>query len=141
MSDGNIRPNSNVKKVRILRRYDKTSGRLVNYNNSRTYVNSEGNLIYNCFENDRSFAYDENGKLIGILEQNPKKVWMGRDDYAYRVVENGNIVNTIPANKFDLSVIRGGGTYNYTDGQIHHTLSDEQLADFRDYYSARQYLD
>uniref|UniRef100_UPI00402653CA hypothetical protein n=1 Tax=Candidatus Stercorousia sp. TaxID=3048886 RepID=UPI00402653CA len=133
-------PNSNVKSVSINRYYDKTSGRLVNYSNSRTYVNSKGEEIYTCFDNSRFFAYDNNGKLIGILEQNPKKAFMG-DDYAYHVVENGEIVNTSPANKFDLSVIRHGGTYKYTDGKNHHTLSDEQLANFADYYSSRQYLD
>ena len=112
----------------------------LNYSNSRTYVNSKGEEIYTCFDNSRFFAYDNNGKLIGILEQNPKKAFMG-DDYAYHVVENGEIVNTSPANKFDLSVIRHGGTYKYTDGKNHHTLSDEQLANFADYYSSRQYLD
>lgn len=140
LPNGDIDPNSNVKNVRILRRYDKTSGRLVSYNNSRTYVNSEGKEIYNCFDNDRFFAYDKNGKLVGILEQNPKKAWMERD-YAYHVVDNGNIVSTTPANTFDVSVIRRGGTYNYTDGQIHHTLSDEQIANFTDFYSSSKYLD
>lgn len=139
LPNGGFDPNSNVKNVRIFRRYDKTSGRLVNYNNSRTYVNSEGKEIYNCFDNDRFFAYDKSGKLVGILEQNPKKAWMERD-YAYHVVDNGNIVSTTPANTFDVSVIRRGGTYNYTDGQIHHTLSDEQIANFRDFFSSRKDL-
>ena len=140
LPNGDIDPNSNVKNVCILRRYDKTSGRLVNYRNSRIYVNSKGEEIYNCFDNDRFFAYDKNGKLVGILEQNPKKAWMERD-YAYHVVDNGNIVSTTPANRFDVNVIRSGGTCNYTDGQIHHTLSDEQIANFNDFYSSSKYLD
>ena len=59
-------------------------------------------------------------------------------DYAFHIVDNGNIVNTSPANSYDASVIRRGGTYNYTDGEIHHTLTDDVFANFRDFYSSRQ---
>ena len=60
-------------------------------------------------------------------------------DYAYHVVDNGNIINQSPANDFDEAIIRLGGTYNYTDGKIHHTLTDDVFANFRDYYSSRQF--
>ncbi len=135
LPNGNIDPNSNVAKISIHRRYDRNSGRLVNIMNNRNYVNSEGGGIYGAYINERYFAYDRDGNIIGILEQNPKKAWMERD-YAYHFVDNGKIVSTTPANGFDVGVIRRGGTYNYTDGQIHHTLSDEQFANFADYYSS-----
>lgn len=138
LPNGDINANSNVAKVRIFRSYDKTSDRLVHTYTDRNYINSDGNPIFGAFTNERYFAYDNDGKLVGILENNPKKAWMERD-YAYHVVDNGNIINQSPANDFDEAIIRLGGTYNYTDGKIHHTLTDDVFANFRDYYSSRQF--
>lgn len=138
LPDGTIDANSNVAKLRIQRYYDKTSGRLVQTCNDRCYIDVHGDPIYGAFSNERYFAYDNDGKLVGILEQNPKKAWMGKD-YAYHVVDNGNIINQSPANMFDACIIRHGGTYNNTDELIHHTLTHDVFANFRDYYSSRQF--
>lgn len=138
LPDGTPDANSNVAELRIYRRYDKTSGRLIQVHSDRSYINANGEPIYGAFTNERYFAYDNDGKLVGILERNPKKAWMERD-YAYHVVDNGNIINQSPANDFDEAIIRLGGTYNYTDGKIHHTLTDDVFANFRDYYSSRQF--
>lgn len=131
--------NSNVRELDIFRRYDKTSGHLVTETNQRTFVNSRGEEIYGAYQNERMFGYDKDGKLVSILEKNPKKEFMG-DDYLYQAVKDGEVVSSHQANKFDVSILRKGGTANYSDGQIHHTLTDDEIATFSDYFSSRNTL-
>ena len=134
LPNGEVGPNSNVWGVTIRREYDKTSGRLVYANNNRTYMNNAGDPIVDCFENERYFAYDKAGNLAGIFEKNPKKEFTVRKDYVYHTVENGQIVSSRKANEGDRLILR---SYNDCDrNQIEHTLSDDEIANFADYFSS-----
>jgi hypothetical protein len=142
LADGiNIDPNSNVRHVNIRRTFNKSTNRLVEYNAQRSYLNSEGDVLP-MFYKQKVYGYDKAGNLIGVLEKNPtNRLNGGKLDYLYSNINNGQVVSSHPASSDDFIVLYQKGQYNQPDGTvINHTMTDEEIAKFADYFSSKNQL-